>query len=63
MTFCKKLAEAQRGPDTVSAWELTDKYSARPRYEITESRNGIAYTVTKAAKTTWKKKFTEILGG
>ena len=63
MTFCKKLAEAQRGPDTVTAWEEIDKYSACPRYTITESRNGIAHTVTNTAKTTWKRKFKEIVGG
>ena len=63
MTFCRILAEAQRGPDTVTAYELTEKFSACPRYEIIESREGIAFTVTKTAKTTWKKKFNEILGG
>ena len=62
MTFCKKLAETQRGLDTVTAWELTEKISTCPRYEITETRDGIAHTVTKTAKTTWRKKFREIAG-
>lgn len=63
MTFCKILAEAQRGPDTVTAYEKTEKFSAGRSYEIIESRAGIAYSVTKTAKTTWKKKFKEIAGG
>ena len=39
MTFCRILAEAQRGPDTVTAYELTEKFSACPRYEIVEICN------------------------
>lgn len=61
MTFCKILAETQRGPDTVTAYEKTEKYSRRPVYQIIESRDGITHTVTNTAKTTWKKKFQEII--
>ena len=62
MTFCKILAQAQRGPDTVTAYELTEKFERVPHYEIIEARDGIAHTVTKTAKTTWKRKFKEIAG-
>ena len=61
MTFCKILAETQRGPDAVTAYEKTEKNSRSAKYEIVESRDGIAHTVTKTAKTTWKKKFQEII--
>lgn len=60
MTFCKQLKTAAVGKDTVTAWELVDKFCAVPRYEITVSRDGIAHTVEKAAKTTWKRKFREL---
>ena len=60
MTFCKQLKSATVGLDTVTAWELQDKFCAVPRYEITVDRDGIVHTVEKAAKTTWKKKFREM---
>jgi len=60
MTFCKQLKTTTVGKDTVTAWKLVDKFCAVPRYEITVSRDGIAHTVEKAAKTTWKRKFREL---
>ena len=57
MTFCKQLASAQRDDDTITAWEMWDKGSILPRYEITVSKDGIARLVFPTAKTTWKKKF------
>lgn len=62
MTFCKILKSAQVGPDTVEAYECYDKYVVLPRYEIVVSRDGIAHTVTRTAKTTWRKKFREMTG-
>ena len=60
MTICKMLATAKRGDDTITAYELWDKFSAVPRYEITVSRDGIARLVQPTAKTTWKKRFKEM---
>ena len=60
MTICKLLATAQRDGDTVSAYELLDKFSAVPRYEITVSRDGIARLIQPTAKTTWSKRFREM---
>lgn len=60
MTICKVLATAKRDEDTISAYELWDKFSAVPRYEITVSRDGIARLIQPAAKTTWKKRFKEM---
>lgn len=58
MTFCKLLvATTIKDGDAVTAWELWDKDSCSPRYEITVSRNGIEKETVKAAKTTWKKKY------
>lgn len=61
MTFCKQLKIAVIGKNTITAWELYDKGSAVPRYEVTLSTCGIAYAVEKAAKTTWRKKFDEMV--
>lgn len=60
MTVCKVLATAKRDDDTITAYELWDKFSAVPRYEITVSRDGIAMLVQPTAKTTWKKRFKEM---
>lgn len=60
MTFCKPLAKKEKDGKTITAWENLDKDSRIPRYEITISRDGIAYEVIKVARTTWKKKFNEI---
>ena len=60
MTICKMLATAKRDDDTITAYELCDKFSAVPRYEITVSRDGIARLVQPTAKTTWKKRFKEM---
>ena len=60
MTICKLLATAKRDEDTISAYELWDKFSAVPRYEIVVSRDSIARLVQPTAKTTWKKRFKEM---
>jgi hypothetical protein len=60
MTVCKLLAEKGKDGKTISAWENLDKYSRVPYYEITVSRDSIAYQVIKTARTTWKKKFKEV---
>ena len=61
MTICKKLASAEKHGKEIEAWEKHDEYSLSPRYEITISRDGIAEDVIKAAKTTWKRKFVELV--
>lgn len=62
MTFCKVLAEGKRDGDTITAYEKYEKFSAVPTYEIVVSRDGIARLVFKTARTTWKKRFREMLG-
>lgn len=59
MTFCKLLAQHQTGRYTVSAYQETDKFCSVPRYSVVVSRDGIGLHLTKAAKTTWRKKFRE----
>ena len=66
MTFCKELARAEhRHGDIVTAWELWEKNSRIPHYEITIARGGSAFIsygdTIKTAKTTWRKKFKEVL--
>lgn len=60
MTFCKLLKAATVGEDTIEAYENYDKFDALPHYEVVISRNGIAYHVEKTAKTTWRRKFSEM---
>ena len=62
MTFCKLLAAAQRDDDVIEAWEMWDKFSAVPRYEITISAagSGVARITIHTARTTWKKKFQQL---
>ena len=62
MTFCKELAR-QEMPNgrTVTAWENWDKFAAVPRYEVTVAREGIAEMVIPCARTTWRKKYREIV--
>lgn len=61
MTFCKVLKEEKRGADTITAYEKVEKFSAAKSYEICVSRNGIAYHVEQTAKTTWKRKFNQLM--
>jgi len=61
MTVCEQLAVKNReNGERVTAWKMLDKFSTVYRYEITVSKNGIAYEVVKTARTTWKKKFNEM---
>lgn len=60
MTICKCLATAKQDDDIITVYELWDKFSAVPRYEITVSRDGIARLIQPTAKTTWKKRFKEM---
>ncbi len=63
MTICKLLKEAKlANGDTVSAWELTEKYETVPHYEVSVCRNSIELYSVKCAKTTWRKRFKEIVG-
>ena len=63
MTVCKILKEEKRGQYTITAWEMTDKYSCVPRYEIEivrDSDDGHSlWDTIKCAKTTWRKRFKE----
>ena len=57
MTFCETLKETTRKDGrTVTAQKSTDKDGAT-RYEIIVSKDGIAESVIKTARTTWKKAF------
>lgn len=59
MTFCTLLAQQQTGRYTVSAYQETEKFCSVPRYSVTVSIDGIGLIETRAAKTTWRKKFHE----
>lgn len=61
MTVCKILAQGKNGLDDITVYEKYEKYDSRPYYEITVSRDGIAYLCEKTARTTWKKRFHEII--
>ena len=63
MTFCKVLATAERDGETVTAYENVDKYSSVKRYEIVVSRGSISIQVIPTARTTWKRKFNELVRG
>jgi hypothetical protein len=63
MTFCKVLATAERDGETVTAYENVDKFSSVKRYEIVVARESIAVQVIPTARTTWKKKFNELVKG
>lgn len=59
MTFCKTIAEHQTGRETVTAYESYEKFCSVPRYSVVVSRDGIAMSETKVARTTWKRRFRE----
>ena len=61
MTFCKQLKTAKIGNETITAYENYEKFSTVPYYEIIVSREEIALEVIKTAKTTWRKKFNQIM--
>lgn len=62
MTFCKCLAESVRKDGkTVSAWENWDKYAKMPDYEITVSEGSYALESVKVSRTTWKRKFRQLV--
>ena len=63
MTFCKVLANAERDGETVTAYENVDKFSSVKRYEIVVSRGSVAIQVIPTARTTWKRKFNELIKG
>ena len=61
MTFSKVLAQGKRGKYDVIALESTEKYSSVPHYEIIVADDNFAFEVVKTARTTWKKKFKEMI--
>ena len=61
MTLCKQLASAKKDGYDISVYESIDKFETVSRYEITIEKDGIAYDVIKTAKTTWKRKFKELI--
>lgn len=61
MTFCKQLAKATKDGYEIEAYENTDKFESVPYYDITISKDGIVCDVIKTAKTTWKRKFKELI--
>ena len=61
MTFCKVLKEVECDDGmTVTALENTEKFETVPYYEIHESKDGIAWYVTKCTRTTWRRAFKRI---
>ena len=61
MTFCKELKREEIGDKVVTAWELTEKYDRFPHYEISVSKDAIGLYRYPCARTTWKKKFSEVV--
>ena len=61
MTICKVLAQGKRDGYDVLVYEKYEKYCGNPYYEIIVAENGIAKLSEKTAKTTWKKRFKEII--
>jgi hypothetical protein len=63
MTFCKQLKSVSVGEVTVEAYEEAEKFSACSTYEIIVLRSvdGSVVEVEKTAKTTWKRKFLEVV--
>lgn len=59
MTFCEVLATAKRDTDDITAYKKTT-YEGSVSYEIVISRDGFAHLVEQAARTTWKKKFSQL---
>ena len=63
MTFCKQLKSVSVGEVTVEAYEETEKFSACSSYAIIVLRSvdGSVVETEKTAKTTWKRKFLEVV--
>lgn len=61
MTFYRTLAETERNGKTVTAYEKTEKFETVPSYEIVVSRDGMGYLTVPTARTTWRKKFRELV--
>lgn len=61
MTIYKTLKEQTVNGKTITAYEYTDKYESRPKYCVVVSRDGLGYLNIKTARTTWAKKFNEIV--
>lgn len=61
MTFYKTLKRETVGGREVTAYEFTQKYETAPGYEIVISEDGFGVDVYKAARTTWKRKFNQVL--
>lgn len=57
VTEILKSGKTARGKDITASVSI-DKYSSVKRYEITISKDGIAWYTVPCAKTTWKKKYT-----
>ena len=61
MTFYKTLKETTINEKTITAYERVEKFSSVPEYEIVISRDGIGYETIPVARTTWRKKFTQLV--
>lgn len=63
MTYSKTLAKATTGGKEIIAYESYEKFSAVPHYEIAISPvdNLFADMVVKTARTTWRKRFNQIV--
>jgi len=61
MTIVKQLAHEEKDGRAVTATENWDKFSKVPYYMVTVSKGSMAYIEIKTARTTWRKKFKEVV--
>ena len=61
MTIVKQLAREDKNGVAVTATENWDKFTTVPYYEISVSKDSMAYIEIKTARTTWRRKFREVV--
>ena len=61
MTLSQTLKQTTANGYDITARIRTDKYSAYAEYSIAISRNDYAVEVIPAARTTWRKKFNQLV--
>lgn len=61
MTICKVLAQGKNGKDDIIVYEKYEKYDRKPYYEIIVARDNLAYLSERTARTTWEKRFKQLV--
>lgn len=61
MTFYKELKKADADGAIVTAWEVWEKYSTIPHYEVTVVKEQMECERYRTARTTWRRKFNEVV--